>query len=722
MDKTRSKLLTRFISSAALVASLVGVSYGFAQDPKEEVFVPEFERTPAENEVYTLYYEGKLLTARRKVEALLEDDPDSVVGNYVFGNILRQAEGSLPEAMYHLGRARELYETRFEATWPAAPGAPYQLHQEILFAIQGLAGEMEKFEYQLEILDFYDSLYRPKLTAEHAWPLMRLGRFDEAREYANEAIETGDAFSKSLGRNALCALEGEASTREPRLEACLAAFEDARERAKLDPPDVGPDLRTNVAVHAYNAAQAAIAAQRPDEAERLAIEGTKRLDFTPANPWRFLTRLYADQGRMAESVRALAEMQRWRARQPPYLRDQDRAETDVAYATVMLVAGESEAGLRAVDRAIRQPDRRGLSSSSAEQAMGAHALLRRSMMRLHAEQERESAAWLGSATGLNKRLKSRLEKMRARIDNERIVAVLADDERLEATFRMYVHGGMEPVPVWLLGDLIDILGAGVVAVTMERVRETEQEEGGFDGFEGYYDAIDAEVALAQGDEDRALELAGEAMSKLPEVEVLLRARVSAIASIAASGEERVGHLAMAMELEAGVIRRMGLELPIEIENQASGAIAEAAVEFLEKSPRFDVGEEGFLLVISGEDKALSLCLDVPQGGARLFCYEPDLSTVTKSPAQREAEKDQPPAPPVEPEGEEGEEGGPEQVELEDEEYGAVVAEMFHKRAFAMPVGVSNVDLTSLDGTSTIQQDAHRDRMQQMLDGVMEDAK
>ena len=45
-----------------------------------------------------------------------------------------------------------------------------------------LAGEMEEYDYQVEMLRFHDALYRPARPGEHAWPLMKLGRWQEARE------------------------------------------------------------------------------------------------------------------------------------------------------------------------------------------------------------------------------------------------------------------------------------------------------------------------------------------------------------------------------------------------------------------------------------------------------------------------------------------------------------------------------------------------------------
>lgn len=660
----------------------------------------DFERSAAEDEVWQLYQEDKLLTARRKVEELLEAEPDSIVGHYVFGQILRRAEGSLPKAMKHLGRARELYEREHAPSVANLQATPWLLHREILYAAQTLAGELERHEYQLQLLDYHDSLYDPRLIAEHAWPLMQLGRYEEAREYAEKAVESRDDFQRSLGRNALCAIEGEAGEREAWFEACLAAYDDAAARAKSDKPFAKPDEVTSVTVHAYNAAVAAMSVLRPDEAERLAKAGALRIEFTPANPWLFLVRLYTDQGRMSDAVQALREMQSWRRKLPPNLREQVQAETDVAYASVLLIAAQTEKGMRIVDRAIANPDRRGLTSSSKEQTLGAHALLRLALRRTHAQVEAERGSWSGTKERASIRVADLELDLAGWADEERIRAVLGDDERLVHTFRMYVAGGVEPVPSWLIGDLIEVLGGGVIEVVLDMVRRKEQLE----GVEPYYVALDAELALHRGDEAKALELAKRALDELPEFEALLRARVAAVAGEAALAlgkrAEGLELLATAMQSDAGVIRRRALVLPAELDVQIGGELGERITALLERSPRFEFEGSGFAVSATQQGEVVEICLSGPDG-ALLSCAQPKLAAepVAGAPASE-------PTP---------------TLEVDDEQLAALAVEAFHQRAFAMPVGLSNIDLASLDGTATLSDEAAREQMQGLLDKLDADA-
>jgi tetratricopeptide (TPR) repeat protein len=632
-----------------------------------------------EQEALRLYNDNRLVTARARAEAILRNDPDSIVGNYVLGCALREAEGSLSRAMYHLGHAREVYETRYGNTRVA--GAPWQLHREILFATQALAGEMEEYEYQLQVLEFHDFLYDPDLLAEHAWPLVHLDWLNEARDFAQRAIRTSDAWQQSLGRNALCAVEGAARARQAQYQACLDAYQTAVRRAQGS-TDANPATSPHVTVHAYNAALGALAVLRYDEAERMLLEGTHRLEFTTANPWRLLARLYLDTGRTAQSVDALREMQRWRVRQPANLRDQDRAETDVAVATVLLVAGEGAAGLRFIDRAIDRPDRRGLVASDQEQALGAHALLRRSLRALQAELEAEQASASGFTARVGGSAGSLATRARAWPDDERVTNALTDELRLDATLRMYVRRGIEPVPTWLVGDLVRVLGPGVVAVAL---RDARREETASPAMRPLHDALEAEVRLAQGDEAQALTLADRALAALPSAEVLLQARVAAVGAEAARALGRdaaaYGYYERAMLKDAGTLRRLGLALPAHVRAMGAGAAAARAATLLGRSPRLRSDDRGFEVQVTGTDAALRLCLRSPLA-TQLTCV--DVARERGESSDAFASR-------------------------------AVVA--FHAQAFATRVGLSTTDVRSLDGTTTANDAAAREQMNGVLHDI-----
>ena len=240
------------------------------------------------------------------------------------------------------------------------------------------------------------------------------------------------------------------------------------------------------------------------------------------------------------------------------------------------------------------------------------ALFRQTLFQVEAER----AVWSGTAESARITRDAAERRLHDWADAERIRGVLNDDDRLVASFRMYVSGGLEPVPSWLVGDLVPILGAGVSSVVLDMVRKAEQDP----ALDPYYDALEAEIAIQRGQRQAALKLAEQALDTLPEFEALLRARVAAIAGEAAwaLGQDRVAleFLATAMQRDAGVIRRRALALPAKLESDASGPVAKRVVELLEDSPRFDFDYDGsgFTITLQGSGRQLELCLLEPAGG------------------------------------------------------------------------------------------------------------
>ena len=100
--------------------------------------------------------------------------------------------------------------------------------------------------------------------------------------------------------------------------------------------------------------------------------------------------------------------------------------------------------------------------------------------------------------------------------------MLLDEKTLVATMRVYMDNGLDYVPTWLLGDLVDVLGPGVFLAALDEARRTETE---VPAYAAFYDGLEAEARLAQGDEAKALDLARKALDALPKAEVLMKARV-----------------------------------------------------------------------------------------------------------------------------------------------------------------------------------------------------
>ncbi|MEZ4255404.1 MAG: hypothetical protein R3A78_06760, partial [Polyangiales bacterium] len=288
---------------------------------------------------------------------------------------------------------------------------------------------------------------------------------------------------------------------------------------------------------------------------------------------------------------------------------------------------------------------------------------------------------------------------------------MADAERLKSTLRVHVRGGIEPVPVWLLGDLVDVLGPGVVAESLRRAR---RDDGPGSPYLAEYDAIEAEVALARGDEVRAMALADSAMKRLPRTEALLRARTLAVRARAA---EALGKRATAVEnwaealgIDGGVVRRMGVSIPARVDAGTS-AMEQRAGAALERSPRFR-DEPGFTVLVRTQGKrGLRGCL-LNERREQLRCVDVErrpakvqsgaASTVAATGTNTLASNAS--------------------TALEDEESFIVrFASEFQRRAFAADVSFSSVDLGSLDGRVSAGSEVERERMESMLHQLMNEA-
>ncbi|WP_157068592.1 hypothetical protein [Sandaracinus amylolyticus] len=667
----------RLIALIAILGALVSI--GEAQDAS----LPD-AHAPDEEEALQLLSDGMAVGARTQAERVLRRDPDSVVGHYVLGRVLFEAEGSLGRAMFHLGRARELHERS-----TLDPHSPF--HQQLLYTTSRLAGQMELYDYQLELLGYYDHLYDPDLVAERCWPLMKLERQDEARQFASIAVNSPNPWQRSAGLNAMCALEGEARTREPYFNACLAALEDARRGIERAAPD---EEQPGIAVDAYNAALAATVALRFEEAERYALEGVQRFEPTGADPWQLLVELYLSEARMDDALGAFASMIRWNDRQPASMRDQGRAETEAVAAIVLLLAGETVRADERIDRALARPDRRGLTTDGAEQARGRHALLRRIIRRTLEEERAERASW----TGLGARVSTFAESIPRRVarwpDDERILGVLADDERLVDTLRPFMAGGITGLSPWLTGEIVSVLGPAIVAVALAEARARDAQEPRATPF---YDALEVEIAAARGDGETAVALAQRILPQLAEARgfALVRARVAAIAAAAAddAGMEAQAYelYATALEIDPGVLRRLGLALPISISHR--GGDSESAASLLASSPRTTERDGALALDVEPTARGLRACLRTASGN-ELRCVEASAPPETDEARAAEAERD---------------------PELATLTLPQRLAREVHREMWSARVELSRVDLSSLDGRPIGGSTLANERLRQLVD-------
>lgn len=610
--------------------------------------------------------DARYITAGRLASEVLAADPTHLEGLFVMGRVQWLSEGNHARAMHYLKEGDRLYTDELSLL----EERPWRVHSEILFALQNVAEEVGDYGYQLTLMERYDELYNPPFgTAERAWAYMREDDMANARASAMSGIQDDDVWQQVLGHNSLCAIEAAVGNRELGLIACQNALEHRREYGE-----------GSLAIAAGNASGAAASALDFALAEKWLKEAVR--GGATASTWRRLVVLYLNQGRAVDAVEALTSLRGVQALMEPSMRDLRRADIDVAFAQLLLVAGETDKGLTVINRALQYPDRRGLISTDEQQARGGHSLVRRAMRVTHRERLREQnaakgvlARWLGA-------IRLWLPQPNLWADEAAVRGALTDSERLMGTLGFYLDNGLNEAQSWLVGDVVDIIGAGVTAAALTTIRSRET----FPGMEAYYTGLDAEIALQRGQYQQARTLAETALQGMPQAETLARARLHGVAALAAEkkwdADGAMEHYGRLMQLDPGTARRLRLCLPAQV-SSSGDRLAGRVARALSRSPRFRRDSDGFQVVVEVLGDQYSACLRSPTGD-QLGCAE----------GQRP----------------QTEEDGP----FNDADFVMHMVTDFHDRVFGMPLGLSAVDLNSLDGTTTVRSEVERQRMEDLL--------
>lgn len=540
--------------------------------------------TPREQAAFAAVEQNELIRARELGEALVAAEPTSFIGHLVLAFAQHFAEANFPRALYHANLALQYFEARFGPD-PRAP-APWMWHARILQELGNIHGELGHHAERIALIERFNERYQPRMVAEVAWSLMKMGRYEAARAAAQQGLAEERPGQTVLALNALCAIEFEAGRDGASYDACAQALAYSRSRGAVSVVDL-----TNFAEAARGAFQLA-------EAERTLLEATQAEPSTYGNPWLELAELYTRAGRFAEAGQALQEIAAWRARRPPFARDADRNESRRAIAEFMLVTGMHEAALTVTSKAMVTPDRRAHNSRDPAQDRALTALIDRRARRIAAESRVEGAAALAWHARLGAHLEALWLRAQAFASGREATRILSGDDAVLVGLLRFGAASSGIQPPWLTGDLVELFGAGVMHEAIARADEGDQREQA----DPYYAALRAEVALAQGDDAAVQRHAAAALAGVGTGDALLRARVMAL--MAQAGLD-VNYDAV-LGVDPGVFRRLEVPVPVRLQVQGD-ALAQMVAAALRRSPRFDVRS----------DAPLTAQVDVRAAGGRV---------------------------------------------------------------------------------------------------------
>ena len=528
--------------------------------------------------VKNLIDNGRFIRLREIAEQELRNDRNSVAGNYMMGVAMYRGETNLPLAYHYLQRARSLVERDAFFSDDAF------LHINILLELERVVREIDKNEEHFGIIDDMDFWFGVDYHASKGWTLMKMGRYDEARELMNRYANSRDPEDRLRAMNTLGALEHILENYDESFNWFTLLKKELAARGELS------------ATALRNRAEISRSLLLFSEAERDLLLAARYFDpYSYSNPWRLLVLLYAGEGRLSEGLSAAREMNQWNRRSNPVVEQQHWNECRQAVAILLMALGYDGKALDILREIRNRPDRRGATTGSAEQSEIELLHLYREALLLRRERLREEAAWsqIGNwPAAIRERLKIQRELWMA---ERRLNALLIPAGRLSWVLRPFTTDSISAE--WLRPGIRGALNNGPVqaglTMLLDRQGVTADRE------RPYLQAALGETLTAKAKYAAALPQLLSARDGLPMEEVLLRARVEALAARAyerrGDDESAVVAYRNAMERDPGVFRSLGISLPVVFADDGS-AEARDAVRFLEKSPRFHKGY-GFRLSV-----------------------------------------------------------------------------------------------------------------------------
>ncbi len=636
-----------------------------------------WEPTAAEQAAMDAADEEKYVTARRLSEELLAAEPDSLVGHAVLGQSLYESESDLPRARWHLEKSLSLFSQAYP---DRTEDSPWQMEAFALGVLQDVLGAMDEREAQLARIEEHDENYSPKLVEERVWPLMKLRRYDEAREIAQQSIDSGVDWRRAYASNGLCAIAGEQGLRIEHYQRCTENLR-FEQRLGYDPT-----------VAAFNASLAAMGVLRFDESVSLAEEGTHGGTGSISNPFARLSELHMLSGQGAAAVVDIADMQKWTLKRPPHMRFQADASEDFLRATMYWLAGLTNRAMTSVDLALNQPDRMGFTSVDPRQAQAGHALVRLQIRESHRQRLLEKAAATGWWALQWERLKQLMPSPQAVADRALVRAELSDRKRLSGLLRVYMHQGLPDVQPWMAMGVASVIGPGVLEKALELAREDEaalaaqdtNEPGLQVDIEPWLTAFSAQASWERGSKRNILDRTEKALAQLPAWEALLRAQLQVQRGQAQwrSGdrEAALSTWQQALETDPGAFRRLRVALPARVEGE--GEMGGPVARRIKRSPRFRASGDGFVVSVIDQGAGVRGCINSPFGD-QLVCANVAAADDSETPV-------------------------------------ADMADKLQVRLFRMAMGLSNLDLDSLDGTNQVFNEEAADAVDALLESLGED--
>jgi hypothetical protein len=674
------------LSSGVSLGGALACALACALLTPAEAWAQCFAPSALEVEAKVALHNGERNTARARVEAALAAHSEPVLAAYVLSQLYVDAEGNFPKALYWVRRA-ERWLLRACGDRPAEAEAQ-RMHRDLILYISYVQGDMDLREDQLQTLERYETLYQPPKDDLKIWPLVKLGRFEEARAHGLRLIQSEDPYERSRAFNGLMAVECEARNRKKSYEWGLKGHADAREQSCV------------IALNLALAARQCYSFDEEERLNRLALNAQER--DCSSSPLIQSSATYLIRGEFQKSISALSA---WAPR--------DAGEWSTSHmrvkarrAELMYSLGVWRRGLKEIHDVVTYPDRSAGTDSASEEMLNLEAsVLYWALLDAVIVEERERLSARGGGAWLTGSPRLASLAFRRWKQRRQIIRYASHEALLVDVVRPYFSNVMP----WYLNTLAHTLGGGVVRGAIAEARRLEAEDFPKES-NAYLDALEAELLWSEGDASETLRLAEQALAGIPEQARLIRYRVMALrwaARAALTGDSPLDDdLHALLSAFPTPLRWLDLRLPARLAVRG-GALADAAAAALARSPRFalsdgapltlEVVEEG-----AGESARLQVCL-FGRGQLRYACAETLVSTAAELERRERRRGGKGEAHRVAQDRERAPEEGEVQVSRREEEVVMEpdpvlrVVDLAHQRLLSPKVELTQRELDTLDG-------------------------
>ncbi len=152
-----------------------------------------------------LWREQQYVTLFERANEAVREDPRSVEGQFFLGVALQQGEGNLPLARRSLETAKALLER--EKAHGKLTETDSEVYRRTLGTLADIYETTEQYTEELRLIDLARREANLDWSATRGWPLMKLGRMDEARAAMRESLKSTDPVDRRVALNTLGSLE-----------------------------------------------------------------------------------------------------------------------------------------------------------------------------------------------------------------------------------------------------------------------------------------------------------------------------------------------------------------------------------------------------------------------------------------------------------------------------------------------------------------------------------